>query len=180
MVKTSVKFQKNWSKTVGGVAYTRYILYRGTEGPTDRRTDGRNDGKPKTMSLRFSSKRRGTISIQLQVSMTFFFLLFFFTVIFVFWNGGWLVAEPHSTTFRCGPWWIYLIKTISDWMKQDFTWLIRGQCHVCMESFFLIGLASRKKVRANELGECVNLTEIMDFKQEIRDFSYGTSPGEKI
>ena len=49
-----------------------------------------------------------------------------------------------------------------------------------MESFFLIGLASRKKMRANELAECVNLTEIMDFKQEIRDFSYGTSPGEKI
>ena len=45
-----------------------------------------------------------------------------------------------------------------------------------MESFFLTGLASRKKVRANELPECVNLTEIMGFKQEIRDFSYGTSP----
>ena len=27
-------------------------------------------------------------------------------------------------------------------------------------------------MRANELAECVNLTEIMDFKQEIRDFSY--------
>ena len=49
-----------------------------------------------------------------------------------------------------------------------------------MESFFLIGLALRKKMRANELAECVNLTEIMDFKQEIRNFSYGTSPGEKI
>ena len=54
MVKTSVKFQKNRSKTVGGVAHTRNILYRGTEGQTDRR----NDGKPKTMSLRFSLKRR--------------------------------------------------------------------------------------------------------------------------
>ena len=53
-------------------------------------------------------------------------------------------------------------------------------CHVSMESFFLIGLASRKKMRANELAECVNLTEIMDFKQEIRDFSYGTLSGEKI
>ena len=67
MVKTSVKFQKNRSKTVGGVAHTRYILYRGTEGRKDRRTDGqtdgRNDGKPKTMSLRFSSKRRGTNSM---------------------------------------------------------------------------------------------------------------------
>ena len=28
---------------------------------------------------------------------------------------------------------------------------------------------------ANGLVECVNLTEIMDLKQEIRDFSYGTS-----
>ena len=33
---------------------------------------------------------------------------------------------------------------------------------------------------ADELAECVNLTEIMDFKQEIRDFSYGTSPEEKF
>ena len=41
-------------------------------------------------------------------------------------------------------------------------------------------LSARKKMRANELAKCVNLTEIMDFKQEIRDFSYGTSPGEKI
>ena len=32
---------------------------------------------------------------------------------------------------------------------------------------------------ANELAESVNLTEIMDLKQEIRDFSYGTSSGEK-
>ena len=30
------------------------------------------------------------------------------------------------------------------------------------------------------LADCVNLNEIMDFKLEIRDFSYGTSPGEKI
>ena len=53
-------------------------------------------------------------------------------------------------------------------------------CHVSMENFFLIGLALRKKMSANELAECVNLTEIMDFKQEIRGFSYGTSSGEKI
>ena len=52
-------------------------------------------------------------------------------------------------------------------------------CHVSMESFFLIGLASRIKVRANELAECVNLTEIMDFKQKSRDFSY-EHHGEKI
>ena len=29
-------------------------------------------------------------------------------------------------------------------------------------------------MRANELAECVNLIEIMEFKQEIRDFSNGT------
>ena len=62
MVKTSVKFQKNWNKTVGGVACTRYILLKG-DGRTEGQTDGRNDGKPKTMSLRFSSKRRGTIKM---------------------------------------------------------------------------------------------------------------------
>ena len=56
------------------------------------------------------------------------------------------------------------------------SWSALSICHVSME----IGVASRKKVRANELAECVNLTEIMDFKQEIRAFSYGTSPGEKI
>ena len=32
---------------------------------------------------------------------------------------------------------------------------------------------------ANELAECVNLTEIMNLKPEIRDFSYGTS-GHKL
>ena len=57
MVKTSVKFQKNQNKTVGGVAHTRYILLKG-----DGRMDIRKDGKSKTMSLRFSSKKRGTIN----------------------------------------------------------------------------------------------------------------------
>ena len=59
MTKRSLKFQKNRHKTVGGVPH------RGTEGRTERRKDGwmdgRKDGKPKTMSLRFSLKRRGTI-----------------------------------------------------------------------------------------------------------------------
>ena len=27
----------------------------------------------------------------------------------------------------------------------------------------------------NALAECVNLSDIMDLKQEVRDFSYGTS-----
>ena len=58
--------------------------------------------------------------------------------------------------------------------KLDLVDVMGALCHMSMESFFLIGLASLKKVKANELAECVNLTEIMDFKQEIRDFSYGT------
>ena len=33
---------------------------------------------------------------------------------------------------------------------------------------------------ANDLDACVNLTEIMDLKQKIRDFYYGTSSGDKI
>ena len=30
------------------------------------------------------------------------------------------------------------------------------------------------------VAECVNVTEIMNKKQEIRDFSYGTSSRDKI
>ena len=41
-------FQKNRSKTVGGVPYTRYLLLEG-----DRTTDGWNDGMLKTVSPRF-------------------------------------------------------------------------------------------------------------------------------
>ena len=33
---------------------------------------------------------------------------------------------------------------------------------------------------ANAQAECVDLTEIIDLKQEIRDFSYRTSSGDKI
>ena len=47
------------------------------------------------------------------------------------------------------------------------------------EPAFLTGLALRSKVGANTLAECVNFTKIMDLKQEIRDFSYGTSSGDK-
>ena len=72
-------------------------------------------------------------------------------------------------------------------IKQDYTWLTCDECIrtrpllTSWECFDVtVRTLSRKKVRANELAECVNLTEIMDFKQEIRDFSYGTSPGEKI
>ena len=41
ILKTPVKFQKDWPKTVGGVADTRMVV--GAEGRTDERTDGRTD-----------------------------------------------------------------------------------------------------------------------------------------
>ena len=50
-----VKFQRNWSKTIGGVAYTRYLLLEG--GRKDRRMELRKDGMSNTMSPRFSLKR---------------------------------------------------------------------------------------------------------------------------
>ena len=40
MAKTSVKFQNDWPKTVGGVALTSQLL---TNGRTDKRTNGRMD-----------------------------------------------------------------------------------------------------------------------------------------
>ena len=56
MIKTPVKFQKDWSKTVG-VALTRYLLQTWNHAP--RIT---HHGKPNTMSPRFSSKRQATKS----------------------------------------------------------------------------------------------------------------------
>ena len=43
--KTPVKFQKDWPKTVGGVADTRMVVGADgrTDGQTDRQTDGRTD-----------------------------------------------------------------------------------------------------------------------------------------
>ena len=55
IAKAPVKFQKDWPKTVGGVEGTRYLLK--IRNHALRTT---HYGKPKTMSLRFSSKRRGT------------------------------------------------------------------------------------------------------------------------
>ena len=57
IAKAPVKFQKDWPKTVGGVEGTRYLLKIWNHAL--RTTHYR---KPKTMSLRFSSKRRGTKS----------------------------------------------------------------------------------------------------------------------
>ena len=41
ILKTPVKFQKDWPKTVGGVADTRMVV--GADGWTDGQTDGRTD-----------------------------------------------------------------------------------------------------------------------------------------
>ena len=41
ILKTPVKFQKDWPKTVGGVADTRMVV--GADGRTDGQTDGRTD-----------------------------------------------------------------------------------------------------------------------------------------
>ena len=41
ILKTPVKFQKDWPKTVVGVADTRMVV--GADGRTDRQTDGRTD-----------------------------------------------------------------------------------------------------------------------------------------
>ena len=42
MAKTSVKFQNDWPKTVGGVALTSQLL---TNGQTNESTDGRTEGQ---------------------------------------------------------------------------------------------------------------------------------------
>ena len=45
ILKTPVKFQKDWPKTVGGVADTRMVV--GADGRTDGQTDRRTDGHSK-------------------------------------------------------------------------------------------------------------------------------------
>ena len=72
MTKTSVKFQNNRNKTVGGVAHKRYILhyymYLARRNDTSGRTGIRKDDKPKLILLRFF----------------FFFFFFFFFCFFLF------------------------------------------------------------------------------------------------
>ena len=48
ILKTPVKFQKDWPKTVGGVADTRMVV--GADGRTDGRTDRQTDGRTLTIS----------------------------------------------------------------------------------------------------------------------------------
>ena len=43
ILKTPAKFQKDWPKTVGGVADTRMVV--GADGRTDGQTDRRTDGR---------------------------------------------------------------------------------------------------------------------------------------
>ena len=55
ILKAPVKFQKDRIKTVGGVKGTRYLLKI-----RNHALRATHHAKPKTVSLRFSSKRRGT------------------------------------------------------------------------------------------------------------------------
>ena len=49
ILKTPVKFQKDWPKTVGGVADTRMVV--GADGRTDGRTDRQTDGRTNTQNF---------------------------------------------------------------------------------------------------------------------------------
>ena len=49
ILKTPVKFQKDWPKTVGGVADTRMVV--GADGRTDGRTDGQTDRRTDTQNF---------------------------------------------------------------------------------------------------------------------------------
>ena len=49
ILKTPVKFQKDWPKTVGGVADTRMVV--GADGRTDGRTDRPTDGRTDTQNF---------------------------------------------------------------------------------------------------------------------------------
>ena len=53
ILKTPVKFQKDWPKTVGGVADTRMVVGADgrTDGRTDVQTDRRTDGRTDTQNL---------------------------------------------------------------------------------------------------------------------------------
>ena len=53
ILKTPVKFQKDWPKTVGGVADTRMVVGADgrTDGRTDRQTDRQTDGRTDTQNF---------------------------------------------------------------------------------------------------------------------------------
>ena len=53
ILKTPVKFQKDWLKTVGGVADTRMVVGADgrTDGRTDRQTDRQTDGRTDTQNF---------------------------------------------------------------------------------------------------------------------------------
>ena len=53
ILKTPVKFQKDWPKTVGGVADTRMVVGADgwTDGRTDRQTDRGTDGRTDTQNF---------------------------------------------------------------------------------------------------------------------------------
>ena len=51
ILKTPVKFQKDWPKTVGGVADTRMVV--GADRRTDGLTDGQTDRRTDTQNFRW-------------------------------------------------------------------------------------------------------------------------------
>ena len=67
ILKTPVKFQKDWPKTVGGVADTRMVV--GADGRTDGLTDTQNFGGYNIIPRHFlvaGHKKPKTIPYQLQ------------------------------------------------------------------------------------------------------------------
>ena len=87
ILKTPVKFQKDWTETVGGVKGTKYPLKTRNHAPRTTRHAPRTTRhaprathhaprttphrKPKTVSLHFSSKRRGTITTRANWTLQF-------------------------------------------------------------------------------------------------------------
>ena len=87
ILKTPVKFQKDWTETVGGVKGTKYPLKTRNHAPRATRHAPRAThhaprttphGKPKTVSLHFSSKRRGTTNQHQHTTFYFLSLLLSF------------------------------------------------------------------------------------------------------
>ena len=74
ILKTHVKFQKDWPKTVGGVADTRMVVGADgrtdgrTDGQTDRQTDGRTDGHSKFRRARATFWWRGIKTLYIDVT----------------------------------------------------------------------------------------------------------------
>ena len=83
ILKTPVKFQKERTETVGGVKGTKYLLKTRNHAPsttphapraTHHAPRTTPHGKPKAVSLHFSSKRRGTKNRTIYLTYIFYFI----------------------------------------------------------------------------------------------------------